>query len=182
MALRTKKAIREGFLSLLNETPFDKITVLDIAGRSNINRNTFYYYYADIYALVDDVLQTETQRIKEMHITAQTWPEAYKQVTAFVRSNQRAVYNLFLSQNRDRLEGYLYDILLVGMESFVTQEAAPLRADAQDIHALAVFYTAALQGLAIQWMRNGMTEDVDAYIDHLGSLLDGNIRRALAGH
>ena len=65
MAQRTQKAIREGFLSLLNDMPFDKISVLDIAERSDINRNTFYYYYADIFALVDDVLQTETKHIRE---------------------------------------------------------------------------------------------------------------------
>lgn len=33
MAQHTKRAIREGFLSLLNENSFDKITVLDIADR-----------------------------------------------------------------------------------------------------------------------------------------------------
>lgn len=65
MAQHTKRAIREGFLSLLNENSFDKITVLDIANRSSVNRNTFYYYYADIYALVDDVLRVETERIRE---------------------------------------------------------------------------------------------------------------------
>ena len=29
------------------------------------------------------------------------------------------------------------------------------------------------------WLQNGMKYDTDAYIDHLGHLLDGNIRRAL---
>ena len=61
MAVRTKQAIRQAFIELLNERPLDKISVKDIAERSTVNRNTFYYYYADIYALVEEIFQTETQ-------------------------------------------------------------------------------------------------------------------------
>ena len=52
MAQRTKNAIRQSFMELLVERPFDKITIGDIAQRSEITRNAFYYYYQDIYALV----------------------------------------------------------------------------------------------------------------------------------
>ena len=44
MALRTKNAIRRSFVELLAERPFDKISVRDIAERSEVTRNTFYYY------------------------------------------------------------------------------------------------------------------------------------------
>ena len=48
----TRKVIRETFLQMLGEMPLDKITVKDIVLRCNINRNTFYYHYADIYAVL----------------------------------------------------------------------------------------------------------------------------------
>ena len=41
MALRTKNAIRRSFIELLAERPFDKISVRDIAERSEVTRNTF---------------------------------------------------------------------------------------------------------------------------------------------
>ncbi|MBU9919010.1 MAG: TetR/AcrR family transcriptional regulator, partial [Fusobacteriaceae bacterium] len=46
----TKKKIREEFIKILNERPLNKITVKDIASACEINRNTFYYYYTDVYA------------------------------------------------------------------------------------------------------------------------------------
>ena len=52
-------------------------------------------------------------------------------------------------------------------------------ADDEDIRVLSEFYAAALSGLTALWLQNGMKYDTDAYIDHLGHLLDGNIRRAL---
>ena len=62
MAVRTKQAIRQAFIELLNERPLDKISVKDIAERSTVNRNTVYYYYADIYALVEEIFQTDRPR------------------------------------------------------------------------------------------------------------------------
>ena len=61
MAQQTKNAIRRAFIQLLNERPLDKISIKDIAEKGAVNRNTFYYYYADIYALVEDILQLEIQ-------------------------------------------------------------------------------------------------------------------------
>ncbi|NFF79484.1 TetR family transcriptional regulator, partial [Clostridium sporogenes] len=53
----TKKMIREVFIKMLNERPLNKITVKDIATACEINRNTFYYYYTDIYALLSEIFQ-----------------------------------------------------------------------------------------------------------------------------
>ena len=47
----TKKAIMASFVRLVNKTPLDKITVKDIVEDCGVNRNTFYYYFQDIYAL-----------------------------------------------------------------------------------------------------------------------------------
>ena len=48
----TKKAIADSFLKLLREKPLDKITIKDIVEDCGINRNTFYYHFEDIPALV----------------------------------------------------------------------------------------------------------------------------------
>lgn len=180
MAQRTKRAIREAFLSLLKETSFDRISVLDITKRCDISRNTFYYYYVDVFALVDDVLQTETKHIRETRVTADNWLDVYKQLTAFVRANRRAIYSLYNSQNRDRVEKYLYSVFLAVTEGFIARETEALSAGSEHIHMLAVFYTLALEGLVLKWMQGGMTEDVDAYIDHMSLLLEGSVQWMLS--
>lgn len=179
MAQHTQRAIREGFLSLLNEVPFDKITVLDIAARFDINRNTFYYYYSDIYALVDDVLQTETSHIRASGISGSTLAEVYKQVTEFAHVNRRAIFNLYNSQNRSRLESYLYESFYAGLEAFIARQAGGMKVDEEDKRVLAVFYTSALTGLTVKWIRGGMTGDAQGYINRANELLEGSIARAL---
>ena len=56
MSQLTKRAITESFMKLINQVPFDKITVKDIVEDCGVNRNTFYYHYSDIYALLDEIL------------------------------------------------------------------------------------------------------------------------------
>lgn len=52
--LKTKKALKEAMLSLLNEKNFDRITATEICERAIVSRNTFYSYYPDKYALLEE--------------------------------------------------------------------------------------------------------------------------------
>ena len=49
MAKQTQKFIMSTFMQLLERESLDKITVRDIVEECEINRNTFYYHYSDIY-------------------------------------------------------------------------------------------------------------------------------------
>ena len=179
MAVRTKQAIRQAFIELLNERPLDKISVKDIAERSTVNRNTFYYYYADIYALVEEIFQTETQLFMEKLHSYASWEEAFREATAFVSENKRAVHHLFNSGNRNILEHYYHKVTYAAMLSYVRGQAEDLSAAEEDIQALAQFYAAALSGMTADWLRGGMKSNVNDHIDRLGRLLEGNIRQAL---
>lgn len=63
MAKFTKKAIMDCFLNMLKRKNIDRVTVTDICEECGINRNTFYYYFSDIYDVLDSVLIEETERI-----------------------------------------------------------------------------------------------------------------------
>ena len=123
MAQHTKNAIRRGFMELLNQRPFDKISVVDIAQHCEINRNTFYYYYEDIFALVEDVLEEERLRIRSEFQSCDNWEEVYLACTDFLQKNKRAVSHLVQSANRERLERYIYRSTLESMTALVRREA-----------------------------------------------------------
>ena len=64
---RTKMAIIAAFEALLEEKPFNKITVKDIVERCQINRNTFYYHYRDIPDLLQHMLEGKVDRLLSGH-------------------------------------------------------------------------------------------------------------------
>lgn len=54
-AARSRRLIRRAFLELLDEQPFEKITVLELAERADVNRSTFYAHYPDIFGVVEEI-------------------------------------------------------------------------------------------------------------------------------
>ena len=43
--MKTKKSLKEAFISLLKTTPYQKFTIIDICAKANVHRATFYNYY-----------------------------------------------------------------------------------------------------------------------------------------
>ena len=58
-SLSTKRLIAQSLKELSEEKPFDKISVGEIAARSNVNRQTFYYHFQDKYDLLGYIVQKE---------------------------------------------------------------------------------------------------------------------------
>lgn len=53
--VKTKRAIHMAFARLLSEKEINDLTVRDIADLADINRKTFYNYYAGVYAVLDEI-------------------------------------------------------------------------------------------------------------------------------
>lgn len=57
--IKTKAAIKEAFMELLKEKPFEQILIKDITKEAMINRSTFYLHYKNKYDLME-MLENET--------------------------------------------------------------------------------------------------------------------------
>ena len=72
----TRKAIQETFITLLDERPLNKITVKDIVETCGINRNSFYYHFEDLPALVEEIVEEQVQVLILNHPTSHRWRSA----------------------------------------------------------------------------------------------------------
>lgn len=52
---KSKKAIKSALIEILQEMPFEKITVTEICRRGIVSRITFYTHYEDKYSLVEEM-------------------------------------------------------------------------------------------------------------------------------
>ena len=179
MAQTTKNAIRKGFLDLLEQRPLDKISVVDIADHCGVNRNTFYYYYCDIYALVREVLETELDRVLNAPPLCTSWYQLMMRVTAFMRANRRAVYHLYQSSQRDLLEHEYYQVVYGAVEDLVRRTAEDLPVAETDVQSIAALYTATLVGLLQSWLHYGMKHDEEQFVERVTRLTEGTLRHAL---
>lgn len=175
----TQQIIQTAFIRLLNQKPLDRITVKDIVSECNVSRNTFYYYYQDIYALLEQVLLDETEQALQVDFTDSNWPEGVIRSAHFALRNRRAIYHIFRSDGRRFLERYLNRVVGEVVGRYVRQQAVDIHPDEKDVRLVTMFYRKALTGIMMDWMAHGMKDDPEQVIRRLGQLLDGNIRRIL---
>ena len=75
MASFTQAAIKEAFLKLLNQRPLNQITIKDIVEDCGINRNSFYYHFEDLPALVEELVAEQVQALLQKHPTVSSVEE-----------------------------------------------------------------------------------------------------------
>ena len=175
----TKKKIREEFIKILNVRPLNKITVKDIASACEINRNTFYYYYTDVYALLSELFQTELQTVTDEYNDTFSWEESFIVATKFALENKIAINHVYNSIQREELEDYIYNVSGHVMNRYVEKVSDGISASSGDKKLIASFYQCALTEMVLRWIASGMKEDPDTIIRRIGWLFDGHIALSL---
>lgn len=61
---KTKKSIRNALAKLMTEKEINSITIKDIAVTAEINRKTFYNYYAGVYQVIDEIENNVVDSVK----------------------------------------------------------------------------------------------------------------------
>ena len=175
----TKKNIREEFIKILNERPLNKITVKDIASACEINRNTFYYYYTDVYALLSELFQTELQTVIDEYNDTFSWEESFIVATKVALENKIAINHVYNSIQREELEDYIYNVSGHVMNRYVEKVSDGISASSGDKKLIASFYQCALTEMVLRWIASGMKEDPDTIVRRIGQLFDGHIALSL---
>ncbi|MCW6059638.1 TetR/AcrR family transcriptional regulator [Clostridium sporogenes] len=175
----TKKMIREVFIKMLNERPLNKITVKDIATACEINRNTFYYYYTDIYALLSEIFQIELQTVINEYNDTLSWEESFIVAARFALENKIAIYHVYNSMQREEVVNYIYNVSGNVMIRYVEKVSDGISASLGDRKLIASFYQCALTAMVLRWIAAGMKEDPDTIVRRIGQLFDGNIELSL---
>ena len=99
MATFTRKAIMKTFLHILKNKPLDRITVKDICEQCEINRNTFYYYFKDIYDVLEAIFEDEVRLVMDEAKEGVTFHDAYARVAAIILNNREAIMHIYASEN-----------------------------------------------------------------------------------
>ena len=174
----TKKLISSTFVELLSTKPFDRITIKDIVDACGINRNTFYYYYSDIYDLLEEIFKKELNEIIDGHRETGSYVEGLIKVANVAYSHKKLINNICSSRSYEYLENYMYKSCKSIMVDVVSNMSTGLNVPEDDIDFIASFYEYAFIGVISEWFRTGMRESPTKFASQLWLVVDG-INRAL---
>ena len=96
----TTKAIREAFFELLSKKSIDQITIKNITSRCGVSRNTFYYHYEDITALLEEIMMSMVDELIEKYPTVDSLDQGIAVAIEFVLENKTAVMHIYHSNQR----------------------------------------------------------------------------------
>lgn len=168
----TKMAIIKSFYNLLNKKSFEKITVKDIVEDCGVNRKTFYYYFSDIYDLVEQIFRLEIENYsKEIPETA-SLEDKIIGIFELVEKNKKAVMHLNSSSDKE-LERYIkkimLDLLLDGIRNFAREKGV----SENDATLVCGSIVLIFMGLFNYWIQGGMQAGYCDEIKRVCAMLNG---------
>lgn len=175
----TKAAITNTFRRLLSEKPFERITVKEIVEECGLTRNTFYYYYDDIYDIVDEILSTELEKAKTPIDENTHLYSALEDALGLVLRDPKLVYNIFRSPKSEELRVYFARSLESVIASVFDARTNGMSIDAHDRQLVIDSFRFAFEGYLEKWSAKGMKADIKGDIGRIGVLFEGALERAI---
>ncbi|WP_202710329.1 dihydroxyacetone kinase transcriptional activator DhaS [Sporosalibacterium faouarense] len=179
MVQSTKRVIADTLKEFMNTKPFDKISVVDIVNKCEINRQTFYYHFQDKYELLGWIFKEEALSKIKNYKTYATWQEGFLKIFLYVKDNRKLCMNTFRSLARDHLDNFLYDITFKLLIDVVNEIADESEVQDKELRFIANFYSFAFIGILTNWMIEGMKENPEEIINNINKLIEGDIKRAI---
>lgn len=179
MSNRTKIELANTLKRLMSKTSLEHITIKELVSECNVNRQTFYYHFQDIYELLGWIYKTEALESIKNYKSYDTWQLGFLKIFQYVEANRAFCLCTFHSLGRDHLEEFLnaltFDLLLN-----VVEEVAQGKEVSNEAKSfIAKFYTYGFVSLMLEWLKSGTKESPKVIIDKLSKLVDGDISRAI---
>ena len=178
-SLITKKALAASIKELMGTIPLAKISIRKIVDNCGINRQTFYYHFKDKFDLVNWIYKTEAIETISDCKNYDKWIDGtYKTLVYF--KNNRLFYNNALNESgQNAFYEYFFQAtyeLIVGVVKHISYE---INVSDKDINFISNFYTHAIVGVTVQWIKENMNESPKIMVDKINGIVEGSVILAL---
>ena len=104
----TKEKLATALITAMEEKALDKITVKEIIEKAEVNRKTFYYYFPDIYGLLEWVISRESNKLVSEIQNNRDYENALNDVLDSIEKHRHLLNCIKDSVGRVTLERVLY--------------------------------------------------------------------------
>lgn len=159
------------FLQLIEEKPYYKITVNHIVERAGVHRNTFYYHYQSIPAMLGEICRKMVTRMFAIYKDVQSPADCVLPLVRYSKEHKAAVLHVYESEARPVLMDYVNQIANFAIERYIDNVTEKTGISRHDKELMTRFYTAGLVGVWTQWVEEGMETDSSDDFVRIGNIL-----------
>lgn len=180
MSNLTKKALLSAFGALIEEKPFNKITITDLTARCGINRMTFYYHFDNIYELMIWGLEMQMNEASRDCVNYENWKTGYLRIFHFALEHKTYIKKIFQTIEQEHLERYLNQIAERMVLAVIEEKSGDRTLNEDDKLFTAQICAHVLVGTLVSWVARGMKEPPETMVGRTGRLLDGMIEKTIS--
>ena len=114
MRKKTETLLCIAFMELLRKYPFPKITIQKIAQQCGVNRQTFYYYFDNIYDLMTRAFEyqlTQESRVNE----EQSWEAVMERSLCWMKDNR------IIKDRNEESDEFVRHFLVIGITQYILE-------------------------------------------------------------
>ncbi|MBQ3064489.1 MAG: TetR family transcriptional regulator [Clostridia bacterium] len=167
----TKQAIIASFIKLASRKPLEKITVRDLVDDCGINRNTFYYHFQDIFAVLEEICRLATAQVDTSLPFGEMLGNFFFIFANYTEQYPRAVSHFAASVGQSGAERYfaaeLDELIFTAIKQHKPDSTPELQRTAT------VFLRHALIGLCLDFVNHHGRIDKDALAARIATLAKG---------
>ena len=153
---RTRTALADAYMHLLNDYTIDRITVKMITDAVGCSRKTFYYYFTDVYVLTQYVFELRVQQFLDTNGNFETMREGFLTLAANLSNDRQAILNIYHGYGKEELERFTWETSDYYARQVITRYAQNMDIAPEDLEAIIRMYTDMMFGMLIDWINNGM--------------------------
>lgn len=178
--VKTKEALQNMLLELLNEKALEDITISELCRRARVNRGTFYLHYSQIEDLFEEYFREITADL------ARSYQEPYRHVSVLKTSEldpstirifhhikkYQAFYQIIFSKKVPLMYYYL---LFEQINQLLLQDIEITNSLGVNRQMYSAFYANAIIGMIIEWYRNDFSYSTSYLNNQLVQILNMKI-------
>ncbi|WP_438492588.1 TetR/AcrR family transcriptional regulator [Paenibacillus sp. IHBB 3054] len=170
--LKTQEALKKAIIELMSEKNFDDITLQDLSDRANISRGTFYLHYMDKYDLLDKLIETHINELRERCEAAADLDFVSGSLiwTEYLEDNYSFFSMMLASKGAPYFRNRFVDFLIEEFRNEVDVTKGKNHGLNADLTV--TFVASAYVGVVEWWFSNEMPISHQALAEQLGTLLE----------
>lgn len=183
-SLNTKKTLAASLKKLMRKKPLSRVTVSEIVRDCGMNRNTFYYHFEDIYALLKWMLDQETVEVIRQIDLVIDYEEAILYVLRYIGENDDILNNIYHSLGNGELRRFFVADFAAIIRTIIEkgEELEGLACDPQFKDFLCGFYIEATAGTLLEWVvSHGTKIEPQRLVEYISLIFKNSIIGILHG-
>lgn len=179
---KTKKSIRKAFIELLADKDFNDITIKEIAEVADINRKTFYNYYAGVHELLEEIENDMVSKFEATLSDFDFYNDIRRPKRTFMRLSESVdeeyvlFQKMFASKSNSQIKEKITSVIVEKTINYLHEK---YELDREVVEIVTVYVSAGIMAVYQQWLGGEKKMHIDEVSAILANIIECGVGKVL---